>query len=41
MSTNLETLSSVGDDEYSEYVEDLNSYFGENPFKPLYKDHLS
>lgn len=38
METTFESLSGVGGDEYAE---DLNDYFGENPFKGLYKDHLS
>ena len=38
MSTLSDSLSSIVD---GEYAEDLNDYFGENPFKRLYKDHLS
>jgi hypothetical protein len=38
MSTTIEPLSSIVDDEYAE---DLNSYFGDNPNKGLYGNHLS
>lgn len=34
MNTSSQPLSSIIDDEYAE---DLNSYFGENPYKGLYK----
>lgn len=38
MSTTSEPVSSIQGDLYAE---DLNDYFSDNPFKSLYKDHLS